>query len=512
LLEQKNHPMTNMSSNGGGLPSPIRGESRHGIATSLFGGAMLATVATASLAQTYFPTASALKGGTVSSGYVILGGNLALGDGGGGTFMPGATCSSGDKGIVFPDHLGHCFYRADPTYSVREWGALCDVVPVNAAGQAFWSNGPGGSGVGTLTVPTAMLSPPPKSSGGQSIAISQIGSPTLFRTATPAVSLTRYSTLSNYGSNYSAGDLISFVGTGTNTGTFSQEAAIIVDAVNGGTITQWHFLFGGLYAAADPPTGTMVQDSLRSQCGNSCGTSGALAGGATLAPAWSGWSALNSQSISRPGTGYTIGQSVTLTSPGATVNHYATIVVEGTTGSGGVAAFDWTDYGSFSTLVNWGTLSDASNPTAGLAFNSVEWTQGPYASTIHTVTNSGTMTSIVVNGTAAFPGTMAVQSFYYGTDDSPAINSALAAMPASALTIPAGCGTTIPLQLSVDISANNANPSLVGGNALSSGLYAFAVPPMSRGSQPVMSSVLRAGFFNTSKTSLVQLKAAVLEI
>jgi hypothetical protein len=497
--------MTNTRSNGGGSPSPACGEGRRAMATSLFGGAILATVVTASLAQqvTYFPTATALNSGTVTSGYVVLGANI-LGDDGGGVLMPsGGTVCTPDNGIVFRDNVSNCFYRADPTYSVREWGALCDVVAVNAAGTAFWSNGPSGSGLGTLTVPTVMLSRQPNSAGGQFIAISQIGSPTLFGTLTPAVSLTRYSTLSNYGTNYSAGDLISFVGTTGNTGTFSQEAAIYVDAVdkNTGAITQWHFLFGGLYGAANPPTGTMVQDTPRSYCGNTCGTSGTLAGGATLAPAWSGWSVLNSQSISNMGTGYTIGQTVTLTSPGAVVNHYVKLVVEGTTSSGGVAAFDWTDYGSFSTLTNWGTLSDLSNPSTGLAFNSVAWTQGPYASTINTVTNSGTMTSIVVNGTAAFPGTMAVQAFYYGDDDSGPIKNALAAMPASALIIPAGCGTTAPLDLAVDTSANNLNPALVGSNLQSSGLYAFALPPASRtNARPVLSSVLYAGLLNNTGT------------
>jgi hypothetical protein len=63
------------------------------MATSLVGGAILATVATAALAQapyTYFDTAADLGMATVTSGYVVLGGNVVLGDGGGGTFMPGA--------------------------------------------------------------------------------------------------------------------------------------------------------------------------------------------------------------------------------------------------------------------------------------------------------------------------------------------------------------------------------------------------------------------------------------
>ena len=66
-------------------------EGRRSVATSLFGGAILATVATASLTQTtYFPTAAALSIAS-ASGYVVLGGNLAEGDGGGGTFMQGVT-------------------------------------------------------------------------------------------------------------------------------------------------------------------------------------------------------------------------------------------------------------------------------------------------------------------------------------------------------------------------------------------------------------------------------------
>jgi hypothetical protein len=60
---------------------------RRGASTSLFGGAMLATVATASLAQSYFSTAGALNMHTVASGYVVLGANAA-GDDGGGVFRP----------------------------------------------------------------------------------------------------------------------------------------------------------------------------------------------------------------------------------------------------------------------------------------------------------------------------------------------------------------------------------------------------------------------------------------
>ncbi len=80
------------------------------IATSLFGGAMLATIANASFAQvTYLADAPSLAATTVSSGYVVLAGNTAAGDGGGGTFLPGltgtatGTCTP-DNGTVFQDN------------------------------------------------------------------------------------------------------------------------------------------------------------------------------------------------------------------------------------------------------------------------------------------------------------------------------------------------------------------------------------------------------------------------
>ena len=488
-------------------------EGRGPIATSLFGGAILASVATASLAQaTYFDTASLLAHGSVTTGYVVLGGNLALGDGGGGTFMKGpAGCGVGDHGIIFPDGSAspNCFYRADPTYSVREWGARCDVVSVNAAGAATWNPGTPTSIMGTLTVPSMLLPGTPNVTSGDTIyiAISQIGSPTLFGTLTPAVSLTRYSTLSNTGSFYKAGDLVSFAG-----GTFSQQAAIIVDAVDsGGAITQWHFLWGGLYDPGTAPT-SMAQDNARSFCGSVVGSgyvacgAGGRAIGATLAPAWSGWSVLNSLSISNTGSNYSVGDVLTLSASGAVANpgHPATLVVESTSTLGGVTAYDWLDYGSYSAPSTTGTPSATGGSGSGLAFGSVGWTQGPYASTIASAGTVGSNTTIVVAGTASFPGAIAVQAFYYGHDDSAAITNALGAKPASALIIPAGCGTTVPLQLSQDSSANNLNPSLVGSNLQSSGLYAFAYPPGGRStSKPVLSSVLYGGLFNGTHTSLM---------
>jgi hypothetical protein len=482
------------------------------VASSLFGGAMLATIATASLAQTYVDTyvdtMSILPTTTVPANLpIVVGGYYNRGDGGGGTLLPLAvagTCPT-DGGIVFTA-ANQCFIRADPTYSVREWGALCDVVSVSSVGTmtARWSPTLGAHGA--IVVPTSMLSPPPNPNGGQFIAISQIGGPTLWETiassAIAAVSLTRSTTLNTTGAGYTPGDVVSFLGT---SGTFSQEPAIVVDAVASagaiGAITRWHFLWGGLYAAATAPS-AMTQDCDMPNCrSHTTGT------GATLNPAWSGWSALNNQSIYDAGSNFHIGDIVPLevTNSSVNQNQYATIVVEGTTSSGGVAAFDWIDYGSynFTTLSNTGTLQQMGGPGMGLKLGPASWTQGPFATQIETVTTIGTLSVIYLTDKAPFPNAMAVQSFYYGHDDYARISAALAAKPASSLVIPAGCGTTQQLNLSQDPSAANANPALIGGNLQSSGIYAFAYPlaqryPSSSNTAPVLSRVLYGGLLNAT--------------
>ena len=227
--------------------------------------------------------------------------------------------------------------------------------------------------------------------------------------------------------------------------------------------------------------------------------------GAVLTPAWSGWSVLNSQSISNGGTGYAVGDVVTLFQPTNSIvnqGHAPKLIVEKISSGGTVTAFDWLDYGSFNTLPTPYTSLSAystSGMGSGLTFSSVGWTQGPFASTIVSTGTVGTNTTFVVAGTASFPGTINVQSFYYGDDDSAAINRALAAKPASSLIIPAGCGTTQQLNLSQDSSANNANPALVGGNMQSGGIYAFAYPATMRGVKsgaPVLSRLLYGGLQN----------------
>ena len=173
-------------------PPPDRRE--RSLETSLFGGAVLATVATASLGQTFFSDVSAINAGVVSTPYVVLGGYYKSGDGGGGTLLLGPSGCTADGGLVFKDSASNCLYRVDPSYDVRQWGARCDVVEVNST--VGRRPGPPAR-PGTLSAPTTMLSRTPQA--GQFIAISQIGGPTLWAntTAAPhgAVSMTRNSVL-----------------------------------------------------------------------------------------------------------------------------------------------------------------------------------------------------------------------------------------------------------------------------------------------------------------------------
>ncbi len=494
-----------------------RSAGRGPIGTSLFGGAILASVATASLTQVmYLNSITALNGISVASGtYVVAGGYNSPGDGGGGTFLPGdTTASTGsctpDGGLVFQDGATptpHCFYRANPTNSVREWGALCDVQVVAASSMVTvsWTAGT----PGTLTVsPTLSSLPAP----GENIAISQIGAPTLWGTSLPAVSMTRFSILGGAQGNYSVGDVISFTGP-MNPGSFSQQAAIVVDAVSGGTITQWHFLWGGLYNATVVTDGTFSQDDARSFCHNNCGTTTGYASGATMVPAWSGWSVLNSQSISSAGTGYTIGQMITLTGSGAMANqgHLPQLIVEGTTTSGGVNAFDWIDFGSLNTLpTTTTTLTDQAGGAHPLVLSPVSWTQGPFATTVVTATNSGTIqTNITLTDTPAFPGSMPIQYFYYGHDDYTALNRAIQAAPKGGLVIPGRCGTTRPINLTPTTAATNAsstqnlNTFLTGANLQSSGLFAFAAPLTMRSTSPVLAHVIYSGVLNSGTSFAV---------
>jgi hypothetical protein len=515
-----------------GPPPPPTALAWGPIGKSLFGGAILASVATVSLTQTnvtYVDDVNALSTAVVgaTNTAIALGGYTTPGDGGGGVLLPQTTlvttCTP-DGGQVFAvGSPPHCFVRANPTNSVREWGAICDVTTVDGA---TWD-----ATAGTLSIPQKKLSVPPQLAPqpGELIAISQIGVQTLWGTSTPAVSMTRFSALSNPGTHYSPGDLVSFAG-----GTFSQQAAIIVDAVDAnGAITQWHFLWGGLYdASAATSLPSMSQDNAHTYCGTvapgtsvACGTTTAF--GATMAPAWSGWSLLNNQTVAQAGTNYAVGDIVTLTMTGGSpvLSHYATLVVEGTNTTGGVSAYDWIDYGAFdittssigSIMATGSTRMGTLGPGAGLIFSAGNVTRAPFSTTIST---AGSLThgtySVTLGETVPLltSGTVNIQSLYYGSDDGDTINKAVAAAPKGGLVIPAGCGTTKTINLSLPATATNlnaaqnVNASLNGANFVSSGLYAFAVPSSQRSATPVLANVIYSGLLNNPTSTSAGLVAS----
>ncbi len=467
----------------------------------------------------YVPNVAALAT-TLTSGAVTLGGYYNVSDGGGGMLIPGASGCTPNNSTIFIDSGGNCLYRATTTNNVREWGAMCDVVAVQStsSANAVWKPALGAHGA--VQVDTSLIAAsPPVSTGGQYIVISQIGGPTLFGTGTPAVWATRNSQVTTKGVNYKPGDLISFMSgsVSMNYGSFSQQLAIIVDAVDSmGGITQWHFLWGGLYDPTAAMDATFTQDDSHSVCANQCGTTSGYANGAIFTPAWSGWSLLNSQKIGT-GTqsGYLPGDTITLDGTGSTVNqsHYPKLVVEQTSG-GAVTAFDWLDYGSYSTLpTNPMLLSQTATmrggvagPGTGFTLSPVAWTRGPLATKIDHTSASGSQTNIyLTDDSGTFPSSsppLVIQYFYYGDDDGKYINAALssqsvgslASVNGSAITLPGACGTTKPIILPQDTTANFVNPALVGGNLQSTGLYALALPPGLRTSSlPIMNRVVYGG-------------------
>lgn len=328
------------------------------------------------------------------------------------------------------------------------------------------------------------------------------------------------------------GDLVSFVGQTPHTGNFSQQIAIIVDAVGtGGAITQWHFLWGGLYDASVFVSNTMVQDPIAAH--NRLQGSPTPGAGAVLKPAWSGWSLLNNQTMGSGGMNYKPGDTITLsenstlngTMDGSLVNQkqYPTLVVEtvdnsGGSGIGAVVSYDWLDYGSYSQLPTPTPLTLSSVVTSGMGKNftisPAQWTQAPLLSTIDYVDTSGPLTSIYLTenfsagGTPqnALPTAMPVQFLYYGDDDSGAINKALSAQNSGptatggggAFFLPGACGATASINLPQNTTANFVNPSLVGGNFQSTGLYAFAAPLAARATTPVLSRLIYAGLANAA--------------
>jgi hypothetical protein len=388
---------------------------------------------------------------------------------------------------------------------VRIWGAQCNVFAVKyppppATKDMFWDPTVGTSGA--LVVDTTLIQAQMPVIG-QYISISQLGTPTLYATLDAAVTATRWTTLSARGSNYSPGDLLSFTGGGTSF-TFSQQMAIIVDQVNsGGVIQQWHFLWGGLYSANHWPTAPLTVDTTHSYM-----KTPATAGGAQITPAWSGWSVLNQQPSFTPGSGYTVGQVVTLNASGTVnQNHYPKLVVETVNGSSGIASWDWLDFGAFS--INSPpptTLAESSHTGTPFSISPVQWTGGPLATTIATFGQDAMRPSdtdiFLTDPTTVFaPGattTMIVQYFYYGDDDGAVINSALASGGSTAIRLPGRCGTTTEIDLPQDTTGNMLNPTLIGDNFTSTGLYAFGSGSPHRPGHPLLSRVLYKGLQNSN--------------
>ena len=207
-------------------------------------------------------------------------------------------------------------------------------------------------------------------------------------------------------------------------------------------------------------------------------------------------------------TNYQPGDTITLwasSSDGSTVvnqGHYPRLLVEAVSG-GVVTAFDWLDYGSYKTLpatpgdpmtlVQKSTWRGSGAGTLGTGFtiSPVSWTRGAFGTTVdhtHVDLSGGTTTIYLGDNTGAFPlntsPLLNVQYFYWGHDDGDAINAALAASSAAngdAVVLPGACGTTTPINLPQDSSANFRNPALIGANLQSTGLYAFADSPSVRG-------------------------------
>ncbi len=495
--------------------SRVVGNNKRGWIKASAAALLSATMPWCASAQTYVPDVSTLSGNDYSSSaYVVLGGYYYMGDGGGGTLVKSASGCTANGGTNFNDHIGTCFNRSGSADNVRQWGAHCDVFAIQNPGSVNWKPGIHGGSIVVDNSALPAVGTPQYPQPNEFIAASQIGGPTLWvrtsGTAAPAVWATRFSVLDTTStSGYKAGDLVSF--SGSTSGSFSQQIAVIVDSTttNGattGVIAQWHYLWGGLYDPAHLPSSPMLQDISHSV------TSGT---GATFTPHWSGWSLLNSQNISTAGTTYSVGSVITLSGAGGVVNqgHSPKLVVESVNGSNGVVAYDWLDYGSFSTLpTDTTTLTDAAGGTATFAISPVAWTRGPFATTIKTVvTDSDTSKlDIVLTDAAPFPANLKIQYVYYGHDDGDAINKALgyeqpgttAAGDASAITLPAGCGTTVPVVLPQDATPNYVSPALVGTNLQSTGLYAFAQPLAHRtessGDSPVLNRMIYNGFANTS--------------
>ena len=158
---------------------------------------MGALAADAQTYPAYFANVAALTGNMTPAPtlptVVTLGGYYnTVGDGGGGTFAVGPGPCTANGGTIFVDMAtpAQCYTRVTPSNNVREWGAKCDVVAIQptAALTATWQptlHDPNlATGhtnyYGALQVTPSLLNSLPMPTPGQAIAISQVGTPTLW--------------------------------------------------------------------------------------------------------------------------------------------------------------------------------------------------------------------------------------------------------------------------------------------------------------------------------------------
>ncbi len=263
--------------------------------------------------------------------------------------------------------------------------------------------------------------------------MSQIGGPTVDAVSGTSVNAVWATKQSNFsypgspGSNYSRGDIVSFDDGGSTN--FSQMVTIVVDSTqNGGQIDDFHFLYGGLYAAPGP-SGALTQSNFS----NTTGT------GAKLNPVWSGWSLMNNTPYTA-GSHYAVGDILGVTTPGTTSSGTPPrIIVEQVqtvmTTPGVVSAFDFISYGYFPTVgTSPATLAttNLAGSMTGMGFqigtstagSYAYWDRGPFATkldspiTVVDTTPTGTTGSTTItfkSGSIApsYPQQMQIQSIYF---------------------------------------------------------------------------------------------------
>jgi hypothetical protein len=370
------------------------------------------------------------------------------------------TLGGGDGGQYVGDQAGNCFQRTSAfTGNVREWGASCDI---RVLGNANWDASTSELNITSGPVPTE----------GEFIALSQIGSAPIYATSP--------STVSPAGSGYNIGDVVAFDAPGT---TKTQEVAIVVDSVgSGGSIATWHFVWGGQYTAIpfsmsgnNRVAGALAQVA----SGHGSFTSGT---GAQFQPVWSGWTVFSYDPSFHGGSGYTVGQLVTLSGGSSEVynqgQQVAIVVDDVASGTHEITKFHFANSGSYYTLPNPSGTDAAPMADIGMGGFSLipVWSQGTASAAVLSV-GTGPTTVTLDGSVVGTNYNELIAVGYFGHDDGPAINLALQQSPAGAdVILPANCGATTQINLPSRLSAEARNPALRGLSTTSSGIYALGAP------------------------------------